>query len=74
MSKNDVLHLTHLQHIFRNQNDSLARFFIVKNRLMSDEPVTLQGIGDKFGISRERARQIESATIKKLKALLIDES
>ena len=48
--------------------------FIVKNRLMSDEPLTLQGIGDKFGISRERARQIESATIKKLKALLIDES
>lgn len=44
--------------------------FIVKNRLMSDEPLTLQGIGDKFGISRERARQIESATIKKLKGLL----
>lgn len=44
--------------------------FIVKNRLMSDEPLTLQGIGDKFGISRERARQIEAATIKKLRGLL----
>lgn len=44
--------------------------FIVKNRLMADEPVTLQDIGDKFGISRERARQIEAATIKKLRLLL----
>lgn len=44
--------------------------FIVKNRIMADEPVTLQDIGDKFGISRERARQIEAATIKKLRLLL----
>lgn len=48
--------------------------FIVKNRIMADEPVTLQDIGDKFGISRERARQIEAGAIKKLKALLSDKS
>ncbi|MEK7851837.1 MAG: sigma factor-like helix-turn-helix DNA-binding protein [Deltaproteobacteria bacterium] len=30
----------------------------------------MQEIGDRFGISRERARQIEGATIKKLKGLL----
>lgn len=44
--------------------------YIVKNRLMADEPVTLQEIGSKFGISRERARQIEAATITKLKGFL----
>ncbi|MEE9542667.1 MAG: sigma-70 family RNA polymerase sigma factor [Thermodesulfobacteriota bacterium] len=41
--------------------------FIVVNRLMSDEPFSLQKIGDKFGISRERVRQIEKATKEKLK-------
>ncbi len=46
--------------------------YIVKQRLMAEEPVTLQEIGDKFGISRERARQIEVATIKKLRGLLND--
>jgi RNA polymerase sigma-32 factor len=33
--------------------------YIFKHRLMTDEPLTLQEIGDHFGISRERARQIE---------------
>lgn len=46
--------------------------YIVKQRLMAEEPVTLQEIGDKFGISRERARQIEASTIKKLRGLLND--
>ena len=52
------------------KNLSEKESFIVKNRLMADEPLTLQDIGDKFGISRERARQIEAATIKNLKELL----
>jgi RNA polymerase sigma-32 factor len=34
---------------------------------------TLQEIGDKFGISRERVRQIESRLKKKLKAYLEEE-
>lgn len=45
--------------------------FIVKNRIMADEPITLQDIGDKFGISRERARQIEAAAMKKLRQAII---
>ena len=36
-------------------------------RLTSDEPLTLQEIGDRFKISRERARQIENRIIEKLK-------
>jgi RNA polymerase sigma-32 factor len=46
--------------------------FIVKNRLSSDDPMTLQEIGSNFGISRERTRQIEEALIKKLKRELED--
>lgn len=44
--------------------------FIVEKRLMSDEPLTLQQIGDKYQISRERARQLEERVKAKLKAIL----
>jgi RNA polymerase sigma-32 factor len=33
--------------------------YIFEHRIMTDEPLTLQEIGDHFSISRERARQIE---------------
>ncbi len=40
---------------------------IFDKRIFSDSPVTLQEIGDKYGISRERVRQIEKNIIKKMK-------
>ena len=40
------------------------------NRLMSEEPETLQEIGERFGVSRERARQLEERIKKKFKAFL----
>lgn len=46
---------------------------IFDERLMAEEPLTLQEIGDKFGISRERVRQIEQRLKKKLKAYLEEE-
>ena len=44
--------------------------FIVKNRVMADEPLTLQEVGDHYQITRERARQIEKQAIKKLQLAL----
>jgi len=44
--------------------------FIVKNRIMADEPLTLQDIGDRYKISRERARQIEEAAKRKMRLVL----
>ena len=41
--------------------------FIIKNRVMSDAPLTLQEIGNHLKLSRERVRQIESEALKKLK-------
>lgn len=41
--------------------------FIFENRILSDEPLTLQEIGERFKISRERVRQLESRIIKKFK-------
>ncbi|MBI5843939.1 MAG: RNA polymerase factor sigma-32 [Deltaproteobacteria bacterium] len=43
---------------------------IFDSRLFSDSPATLQEIGDRHGISRERVRQLENTVIKKLKAFL----
>ncbi|MBO5443707.1 MAG: RNA polymerase factor sigma-32 [Alphaproteobacteria bacterium] len=40
--------------------------YIIKNRMLSDAPVTLEEIGEKFAISRERVRQIEKKAFDKL--------
>ena len=41
--------------------------YVIKNRIMADEPLTLQEIGNHLKLSRERVRQIESEALKKLK-------
>lgn len=43
---------------------------ILTERLLSDEPLTLQDIADQFGISRERVRQIEANLLKKMRKYL----
>jgi RNA polymerase sigma-32 factor len=40
--------------------------FIIRNRVMADNPLTLQQIGDRYQITRERARQIEKQALRKL--------
>jgi RNA polymerase sigma-32 factor len=43
---------------------------IFQERLLTDEPKTLQEIGEAYGISRERARQLEKRLTEKLKKYL----
>ncbi len=43
---------------------------IFYERLLSEDPLTLQQIGQRFGISRERVRQIEERLLKKLRKYL----
>lgn len=45
---------------------------IFNSRIISEEPLTLQEIGNKYGISRERARQLEARIIKNLKAFVLE--
>jgi RNA polymerase sigma-32 factor len=44
--------------------------YIILNRVMADDPKTLQEIGSKYNISRERARQIEKQALKKMQLAL----
>lgn len=40
--------------------------YIVKQRMLTDEPITLDEIGEKLNISRERVRQIEKRAFEKI--------
>jgi RNA polymerase sigma-32 factor len=43
---------------------------IFQSRLLAEHPLTLQEIGERFGISRERVRQIETRLKRKLKEFI----
>ncbi|MGZ3480678.1 MAG: sigma-70 family RNA polymerase sigma factor, partial [Myxococcaceae bacterium] len=50
--------------------------FIIEQRVMNERPMTLKELGEHFGFSRERARQLEIRAKDKLKgelATLMDE-
>jgi RNA polymerase sigma-32 factor len=56
----------------RNIAGALARLndreaYIIQNRVMSENPETLQEIGDRFKITRERARQVEKEALRKMR-------
>ena len=46
---------------------------IFDNRIMAENPLTLQDLGDKYQISRERVRQIQERIVKNIKKWLVDE-
>jgi RNA polymerase sigma-32 factor len=43
---------------------------IVEERVLAEDPKTLQEMGDEFGVSRERVRQLEARIVKRLRAYL----
>jgi RNA polymerase sigma-32 factor len=46
---------------------------IYRERLVAEDPLTLQELGDRYGVSRERVRQMEAAVKKKLREYLVAE-
>jgi RNA polymerase sigma-32 factor len=44
---------------------------ILRERRLQEEGATLESLGDKLGISKERVRQIENRALEKLKAALL---
>jgi RNA polymerase sigma-32 factor len=69
---------TQYRELLRNRMDQFAKtlkdkeLVIYRERLLNEDPLTLREIGEKYGISRERVRQIEERVKKKLKAYLKD--
>jgi DNA-directed RNA polymerase specialized sigma subunit len=56
----------------KSYHDALASLseresYIILNRVMADTPQTLQEIGDKYRVKRERIRQIEKQALKKVR-------
>ena len=40
---------------------------ILRNRILSETPLTLEDMGAKYGITKERTRQLEARIIKRLR-------
>ena len=47
--------------------------YILEHRLLTDDPVTLREIGEKYAITRERVRQIEARLLQKVRDHLVKE-
>jgi RNA polymerase sigma-32 factor len=62
--------LNWLRTAFGVLNDREAR--IIRERRLQDEAATLESLGERLGISKERVRQIENRAIEKLKRALIE--
>ncbi len=43
---------------------------IVEERVLAENPLTLQQMGDRFGVSRERVRQLEARIVERLRGYL----
>ena len=61
--------LTELLDVLKHKLNDKEKM-ILEKRLLTDEPLTLQNIADRFDISRERVRQIEVNLLKKMKKYL----
>ncbi len=74
----DTLANNELKSIFGEQLENFRQTLkgrdreIFEDRIMNENPVTLQEIGDRYGISRERARQIEARIVNNLKNFVKD--
>ncbi len=60
---------TELASFSQEVEDPRSRF-ILEHRLLSEVPLSLQAIGQRFGVSRERARQVEAGLIDQLRDFL----
>ena len=69
---------TQYRELLRDRMEQFAKglkdkeLVIYRERLLNEDPLTLREIGEKYGISRERVRQIEERVKKKLKTYLKD--
>ena len=56
-----------IDEVLRALSDREARVLKMRFGLSSQRPMTLEEVGQKFGVTRERIRQIEAKALRKLK-------
>ena len=75
----DQLAETQLRVIFRKKLGQFAKTLnereedILRNRLLAESPITLEDLGKKYSITKERARQLEGKIIKRLREFMKSE-
>ncbi len=68
LKEEEALTKERLRAAFRYLNEKEK--IVITGRYLNEPPLTLQAIGDRLGITRERVRQIETKALKKLKERL----
>ena len=72
----EQLATTQLRRVFRVKLAEFAETLnereedILRNRLLSDTPITLEDLGKKYSITKERARQLEAKIIRRLREFM----
>ncbi len=73
LARQEELQLLNNQIAAIRPNLSEREIIILEERLLSDNPLTLAEIGDKYGITREAVRQMEARLMNKIKNSFLDE-
>ncbi len=73
VAKKEMESLLHQKIAEFKKNLTPRELDIFDQRIFSDTPSTLQQIGDNYGISRERVRQVEKNIVKKMREFFKDE-
>ena len=68
VAKKEIEAVIHEKLDFFKKGIGEREIYILENRIFSDTPTTLQVIGERYGITRERVRQIENNLVKKMRA------
>lgn len=70
LASSEMTHLikAHLKIILPQLNEKEQ--YILNNRLLTDEPVTLREIGERYNVTRERVRQLEARLLEKIRQRL----
>lgn len=54
----------------RQISKSPRELYLIEKRMLSEDPMTLSAIGDRFGISRQRVQQLEADLLDRLRVML----
>ncbi len=78
LSIDDQLSLLEQLELLRQNIDKIRpsltekELYLLENRMLADNPMTLQEVGDHYGITREAVRQSEARLLDKIKAVFLE--